>query len=191
MPTGREVLEVLQNAGVYPKAADDLRGALGCAVSGHSDRSRPSVGDQMLNSAREPVRTISRAGSSDNTARPRTQHQVTTRSDMIITTVRFRLTLSPTARAVRPCGARQVIHAIKARREGLSRRFGREINGHEDRSFVMIVSVPYGLVAIGIKPLTYFGHHCGKLSIVYPDPDTVHSPLHAFVDATSGSYRKY
>ena len=70
-----------------------------------------------------------------------------------------------------------MIRAIKARREGLSRRFGREIDGHEDRIFVMVVSVPYGLVAIGIKPLTYFGHHCGKLSSAYSDPDAVHSPL--------------
>jgi hypothetical protein len=70
-----------------------------------------------------------------------------------------------------------VIRAIKARRERLSRRFGREIDGHEDRIVVMVVSVPYGLVAIGIKPLTYLGHHCGKLSTAYPDPDAVHSPL--------------
>jgi hypothetical protein len=38
-----------------------------------------------------------------------------------------------------------VIGAIKTRREGLSRRFGREIDGHEDRIFVMVVSVPHGL----------------------------------------------
>ena len=89
------------------------------------------------------------------------------------------------ARAVRPCGARsELIGAIKTRREGLSRRFGREIDGHEDRIFVMVVSVPYGLVLIGIKPRTYFDHRCGKFSIAYPDRDAVHSPLHGFVDAT-------
>jgi hypothetical protein len=52
--------------------------------------------------------------------------------------------------------------AIKTRREGLSRRFGREIDGHEDRIFVMVVSVPYRLVVIGIKPRTYFDHRCGN-----------------------------
>ena len=74
--------------------------------------------------------------------------------------------------------------AIKTRREGLGRRFGGKIDGHEDRIFVMVVSVPYGLVLIGIKPRTYFDHRCGKFSIAYPDRDTVHSPLHVFVDAT-------
>jgi hypothetical protein len=77
-----------------------------------------------------------------------------------------------------------LIGAIKTRREGLSRRFGREIDGHEDRIFVMVVSVPYRLVLIGIKPRTYFDHRCGKFSIAYPDRDAVHSPLRAFVDAT-------
>ena len=71
--------------------------------------------------------------------------------------------------------------ALKTRREGLGLRFGREIDGHEDRIFVMVVSVPYGL---GIKPRTYFDHRCGKFSIAYPDRDAVHSPLHAFVEAT-------
>src|SRR5215469_3303814 len=77
--------------------------------------------------------------------------------------------------------------AIKTRREGLSRRFGGKIDGHEDRISVMIVSVPYGLVLIGIKPRTYFDHRCGKFSIAYPDRDTVHSPPHVFVDATMAS----
>ena len=74
--------------------------------------------------------------------------------------------------------------SIKARCEGLSCCLGREIDGHEDRIFVMVVSVPHGLVLIGIKPRTYFDHLCGKFSIAYPDRDTVHSPLHVFVDAT-------
>lgn len=77
-----------------------------------------------------------------------------------------------------------MIGAIKTLRESLSRRFGREIDGHEDRIFVMVVSVPYGLEIIGIKPRTYFDRRCGKLSIAYPDRDAVHSPLHAFVEAT-------
>jgi hypothetical protein len=71
-----------------------------------------------------------------------------------------------------------VIGAIKTRREGLSRCLGGKIDGHEDRIFVMVVSVPYGLVLIGIKPRTYFDHRSGKFSIAYPDRDTVHSPLH-------------
>jgi len=54
MPAGREVLEVFQDAGVCPKAADDLHGASACAVTCHGDRSRPGVGDEMLKSAKEP-----------------------------------------------------------------------------------------------------------------------------------------
>src|SRR5215472_16835625 len=58
-------------------------------------------------------------------------------------------------------------------------------NRRSRRPHLVVVSVPYGLVAIGIKPLTYLGHHRGKLSSAYPDLDAVHSPpLHAFVDAT-------
>ena len=77
-----------------------------------------------------------------------------------------------------------MIGAVKTRREGLGPRFGREIDGHEDCIFVMVVSVPDGLVLIGIKPRTYFDHRCGKFSIAYPDRDAVHSSLHAFVEAT-------
>jgi hypothetical protein len=77
-----------------------------------------------------------------------------------------------------------VVGAIKTRREGLGLHFGREIDGHEDCIFVMVVSVPDGLVLIGINPRTYFDHRCGKFSIAYPDRDAVHSPLHAFVEAT-------
>ena len=50
MPTGREVLEVFQDAGVHPKAADDLHGASARTVACHSDRGRPSVGDEMFKS---------------------------------------------------------------------------------------------------------------------------------------------
>ena len=48
------MLEVFQYAGVHPKAADDLHAASAHAVACHSDRSRPSVGDKMLQSAGEP-----------------------------------------------------------------------------------------------------------------------------------------
>jgi hypothetical protein len=48
------VLEVFQQAGVCPKAADDLHAASARAVTCHSDRSRPSVSDEMLKSAGEP-----------------------------------------------------------------------------------------------------------------------------------------
>ena len=80
-----------------------------------------------------------------------------------------------------------MIGTIKTRREGLGPRFGREIDGHEDCIFVMVVSVPDGLVLIGIKPRTYFDHRCGKFSIAYPDRHAVHSPLHAFVEATTAA----
>jgi hypothetical protein len=39
MAAGREVLEVFQQAGVCPKAADDLYAASARAVACHSDRS--------------------------------------------------------------------------------------------------------------------------------------------------------
>jgi hypothetical protein len=77
-----------------------------------------------------------------------------------------------------------VIGAIKTRREGLGLRFGREIDGHEDCILVMVVSVPDGLVLIGIKPRTNFDHRRGKFSIAYPDRDAVHSHLQALVEAT-------
>ena len=54
VPPGREVLEIFQNGSVHPKATNDLHTATGRAVSCHSDRSRPSVGDEMLNSSRKP-----------------------------------------------------------------------------------------------------------------------------------------
>jgi len=53
MPTGREVLEVFQYAGVDPKAADDLHAASAHTVACHSDRGRPSVGDEMFKAAGE------------------------------------------------------------------------------------------------------------------------------------------
>ena len=83
------MLEVFQDAGVHPKAADDLYAASARAVACHSDRSRPGVGDEMLKSAGNPVRTISCAGNSDKTARRMTQHQVRARSDVMIRPARI------------------------------------------------------------------------------------------------------
>jgi hypothetical protein len=54
MPAGRKMLEVFKQAGVRPKAANDLKAAAAHAVTCHSDCSRPSVGNEMLKSAGEP-----------------------------------------------------------------------------------------------------------------------------------------
>ena len=75
VPTGREVLEVFQDASVHPKAADDLHTASACAVACHRDRSRPGVGDEMLKSAGEPgshhlLRRQQRQDSEENDAAP-------------------------------------------------------------------------------------------------------------------------
>ena len=77
------MLEIFQDAGVHPKAANDLHAASAHAVARHGDRSRSSVGDEMLKSAGSPVRTICWAGSSDKMARRMTQHQVRTRSGVM------------------------------------------------------------------------------------------------------------
>ena len=47
------MLEVFQDGGVDLKAANDLHATSGRAVPCHSDRRRPSVGNEMLNSAGE------------------------------------------------------------------------------------------------------------------------------------------
>jgi hypothetical protein len=52
--------------------------------------------------------------------------------------------------------------SVKARRKRLGRHSRREVNGHEDSIFVMIVFVPCGLVPIGIKPFTHLGHRRRK-----------------------------
>src|SRR6516225_2956428 len=52
----------------------------------------------------------------------------------------------------------------------------REINGHKDGIFVVIVFVPRWLIPIGIKPLTYGGHRSRKLSSAYPNRDAAHDP---------------
>jgi hypothetical protein len=69
------MLEVFQDAGVHPKAADDLHAASARAVTCHSDRSRPGVGNEMLNSAGEPgshqlLRRQQRQDSKENDAAP-------------------------------------------------------------------------------------------------------------------------
>ena len=76
MPSGREVLEVFEDGGIQAEAANDLR-ALARAVPRHSDRSRPSIGDEMLNSSRK-----SGSGNKDKIARRMTQPQVRNRSDV-------------------------------------------------------------------------------------------------------------
>jgi hypothetical protein len=48
------VLEVFQDAGICPKAADDLHAASARTVTCHSERSRPGVSDEVLKSAGEP-----------------------------------------------------------------------------------------------------------------------------------------
>jgi hypothetical protein len=48
------VLEVFQQAGVCPKAANDLKAAAAHAVTCHSDCSRPGVSNEMLKSAWKP-----------------------------------------------------------------------------------------------------------------------------------------
>jgi hypothetical protein len=54
VPTWREVLEIFQETGIHPEAADDLDTTAAQPVARHSDRSRPRVGDKMLKSAGEP-----------------------------------------------------------------------------------------------------------------------------------------
>jgi hypothetical protein len=49
VPTWREVLEVLQDAGIHPKAADDLRGPPPRSVAGDRNRRRPGIGHDVLN----------------------------------------------------------------------------------------------------------------------------------------------
>jgi hypothetical protein len=75
MPTRREVLEVFQDGGVHPKAANDLHAASARAATCHSDRSRPGVGDEMLKSAGESgshhlLRRQQRQESEENDAAP-------------------------------------------------------------------------------------------------------------------------
>ena len=52
MPAGREVLEVLQDSGIDPTAADDPH-ATPATVARHSEGSRPRVGDEMFKSSWE------------------------------------------------------------------------------------------------------------------------------------------
>jgi hypothetical protein len=48
------MLEVFQQAGVHPKATNDLKAAAAHAVTCHSECSRPGVGNKMLKSAGQP-----------------------------------------------------------------------------------------------------------------------------------------
>ena len=54
MPAGREVLEIFQDAGVHPEAANDLHAASAHAVACHSNGGRRSVGNEMLELAGKP-----------------------------------------------------------------------------------------------------------------------------------------
>ena len=72
------MLEVFEDAGVHPKAANDLCSASARIVACHSDRSRPGVGDEMLKSAGKS----GWSGNEEKTARRMTQPQVRTRSDV-------------------------------------------------------------------------------------------------------------
>ena len=83
VPSGREVLEIFQDGGVHPEAADDLHAASAHAVPCRSDGGRPSVGDECSSRPGSPVRTISCAGNSDKIASKMTQHQVRTRNDVL------------------------------------------------------------------------------------------------------------
>jgi len=65
---------------------------------------------------------------------------------------------------------------VKAHRKRLRCHFRREVNGHKDSIFVMIIFVPCGFMPIGIKPFTYCDHCGRKLSGAYPDRDAAHNP---------------
>jgi len=73
--------------------------------------------------------------------------------------------------------AEELIDTVKTHRKCLRRRFRREVNGHKDSIFVVVVFVPGGLVPIGIKPFSYGRHRAEKLSAAYPDRDAAHDPL--------------
>jgi hypothetical protein len=66
--------------------------------------------------------------------------------------------------------------AVKAHSKRVRLHNRREINGHKDGIFVVIVFVPRWLIPIGIKPLTYGGHRSRKLSSAYPNRDAAHDP---------------
>jgi hypothetical protein len=54
MPTGRELLEVFQDSGVHPKAANDLCIAAARTIPRRADRGGPDVGYEVFNLAGEP-----------------------------------------------------------------------------------------------------------------------------------------
>src|SRR5271155_3925240 len=98
-------------------------------------------------------------------------------------------------RAVGRCRSRQLIDTVKAHRERLRWHFRREVKGHKDSIFVMIVFVPRRLVPVGPKPFAYCGHRSRKLSGAYPDRDATHptSPpsgrLFIWSDAADAEHR--
>jgi hypothetical protein len=68
------------------------------------------------------------------------------------------------------------MNTVKVHRKRVRRRRRREIDGHKDSVVGMIVFVPRGLIATGVKPLTYGGHRSRKLSGAYPNRDAAHDP---------------
>lgn len=54
MPTGREPLEVLQDSGVHPKAANDPHIAAARTIPRNADRRGPGVGYEVFKLAGEP-----------------------------------------------------------------------------------------------------------------------------------------
>ena len=72
------------------------------------------------------------------------------------------------------------MNTAEAHRKRVGHHRCREINGHEDSIFAMVVFVPCGLVAADIKPFRYGRHRARKLSGGYPDRDAAH-PFHLVV----------
>src|ERR1700758_2565378 len=63
----------------------------------------------------------------------------------------------------------------KAARECLGRLVSLEVDGDDDRIFVLIVFEPCRRVVIAIEPLTHRGHHGRKPICQQPDRDRAHT----------------
>src|SRR5437660_966590 len=62
MPTGREPLEVLQDSGVHPKAANDPHIAAARTIPRNADRRGPGVGYEVFKLAGSPIRIVFSSG---------------------------------------------------------------------------------------------------------------------------------
>jgi len=71
---------------------------------------------------------------------------------------------------------------LKAHSKSVRLHNRREINGHKNGIFVVVIFVPRWLIPIGIKPLTYGGHRKRKLSGAYPNRDATHALTGRFAD---------